>query len=199
MIDNSQQENRGQIIIYQTKRNEVELKVRLERDTVWLTQAQITLLFDTQRPAITKHLNNIFRSGELNENSVCSILEHTAADGKAYKTKFYNLDAIISVGYRVNTKRATQFRIWATKVLKQHLVKGYTINENRLLETKEKFKELQTAITFLQEKSNKELLSGQAQEILNLLSAYTKTLTLLDQYDKRNITKPKGIKTAFIL
>lgn len=82
-------------------------------------------LFGTKRPAITKHLNNIFKSGELKQNAVCSILEHTAADGKKYKTAFYNLDAVISVGYRVNSKRATQFRIWATDILRRHLVDGY--------------------------------------------------------------------------
>lgn len=121
--------NKGEIVIYQASQNEVKLVVRLKEETVWLTQKQIAVLFDTQRPAITKHLNNIFKSGELNKNSVSSILEHTAADGKTYKTQFYNLDAIISVGYRVNSKRATQFRIWATKTLKDHLIKGYTIKE----------------------------------------------------------------------
>jgi len=173
--------------------------VRLEKETVWLTQKQIAILFDTQRPAITKHLNNIFKSGELNKNSVSSILEHTAADGKTYKTQFYNLDAIISVGYRVNSKRATKFRIWATKTLKEHLIKGYTINEKRLLEAREKFKELQTTITFLQEKSQKELLSEHTSEILNLLSSYAKTLSLLEEYDKRKIKVIKGKKTKFIL
>ena len=131
---------------------EIRLDVHLESESVWLTQKQISLLFGTQRPAITKHLNNIFKPGELNKNSVSSILELTAADGKIYKTQFYNLDAIISIGYRVNSKRATQFRIWATKTLKEHLIKGYTINQKRLLETQEKFRELQKSISFLQEK-----------------------------------------------
>ena len=166
---------KGEIIIYKTSKNEVALDVRLENETVWLTQNKISLLFGTKRPAITKHLNNIFKSGELSKNSVSSILEHTASDGKIYKTQFYNLDVIISVGYKVNSKQATQFRIWATKTLKEHLLKGYTINEKRLLEAREKFNELQNAISFLQEKSQKELLSGQAGEILNLLSSYAKT------------------------
>jgi hypothetical protein len=112
--------SRGEIIIYQTKNKRIRLEVKLEEETVWLTQKQIARLFGTQRPAITKHLHNIFKSGELKEDSVCSILEHTALDGKKYQTKFYNLDIIISVGYRVNSSRATQFRIWATKVLKDH-------------------------------------------------------------------------------
>src|SRR3990167_9297721 len=190
---------KGEIIIYKTSKNEVSLDVRLEEETVWLTQNQIALLFGTQRPAITKHLNNIFKTGELNKNSVSSILEHTASDGKIYKTQFYNLDAILSIGYRVNSKQATQFRIWATKTLKDHLLKGYTINEKRLLEAREKFQELQTAISFLQEKYKEELLSGQAGEILNLLSDYSKTLTLLEQYDKGQLKESKGEKTKFIL
>ncbi len=191
--------NKGEIVIYQTPQKEVKLEVQLEKETVWLSQSQIATLFGTQRPAITKHLNNIFKAGELNKNSVSSILEHTATDGKTYKTQFYNLDAIISIGYRVNSKRATQFRIWATKTLKEHLIKGYTINEKRLLEAREKFKELQTAITFLQEKSKKELLSGQATEILNLLSSYAKTLTLLEEYDKGKLKTIKGEKAKFVL
>ena len=135
----------------------------------------------------------------MRENSVCAIFAHTASDGKIYKTQFYNLDAIISVGYKVNSKQATQFRIWATKTLKDHLLKGYTINEKRLSEAKEKFNELQTAISFLQEKSKKELLAGQEGEILNLLSNYAKTLTILEQYDKGELKELKGGKTKFVL
>jgi prophage maintenance system killer protein/prophage antirepressor-like protein len=191
--------NKGEIVIYQTFKKEVELRVRIEKETVWLTQAQIALLFGTQRPAITKHLNNIFKSGELNKNSVSSILEHTAADGKIYKTQFYNLDTIISVGYRVNSKRATQFRIWATRVLKNYLLNGYAINQKRLLEVKEKFQELQTAIAFLKKKADKKQLIGQEREILNLLSDYAKTLTILEQYDKGKLKKLKGKKPKFVL
>ena len=190
---------KGEIIIYKTAKNEVALKVRFENETVWLTQAQIAVLFGTKRPAITKHLNNIFKSGELKKNSVCSILEHTAADGKIYKTAFYNLDIIISVGYRVNSQRATQFRIWATQILKQYLIKGYVINEKRLLEAREKFQELQSAIGFLRETSKKELLIGQEGEILSLLSDYAKTLTLLNEYDNGELKDAKGRKTKFIL
>jgi hypothetical protein len=124
--------NQGEIIIYQTPNGETELNVNISNDTVWLTQKQIAMLFGTKRPAITKHLKNIFLSGELDENSVSSILEHTAADGKNYATLFYNLDAILSVGYRVNSKNATQFRIWANRVLKEYLLKGYAINQNLL-------------------------------------------------------------------
>ncbi len=190
---------KGEIIIYKTSKNEVVLDVRLEEETVWLSQAQISKLFGIERSVITKHLNNVFKNGELRENAVCAIFAHTASDGKIYKTQFYNLDAIISVGYKVNSKQATQFRIWATKTLKDHLLKGYTTNEKRLLEAREKFNELQTAISFLQEKSKKELLSGQEGEILNLLSSYAKTLTILEQYDKGELKESKGGKTKFIL
>jgi death-on-curing family protein len=106
---------------------------------------------------------------------------------------------VISVGYRVNSKRATQFRVWATKVLKQHILQGYTINEKRFLEAREKFKELQEAVLFLREKSRHKLLSGQEQEILSLLSNYAKTLTLLEKYDKEKLIRPKGKKSKFIL
>ncbi|HNS33117.1 MAG TPA: virulence protein RhuM/Fic/DOC family protein [bacterium] len=194
-----QEFNKGEIIIYKTAKKEAALKVRLEKDTVWLTQSQIAFLFNTKRPAITKHLNNIFKNTELNKKSVCSILEHTAVDGKTYKTQFYNLDAIISVGYRVNSKQATQFRIWATKTLKEHLVKGYTINEKRLLQTQNRLKELQTAIDFIQKRTENKLLTGQEQEILNLLSNYSKTLTLLEKFDKQKLPLVKKSKGTFIL
>ena len=120
-------ENQGEIILYQPD-EAIKLEVRLENDTVWLTQAQIAELFGTGRQAITKHLKNIFNSAELDEDSVCSILELTASDGKVYKTKVYNLDAILSVGYRVNSKNATLFRRWANGVLKEYLLKGYSVN-----------------------------------------------------------------------
>ena len=121
-------EQQGEIILYQPDES-VRMEVRIEDETVWLTQAQIAELFETKRQAITKHLKNIFQSGELNENSVCSILELTASDGKSYKTKTYNLDAIISVGYRVNSKNATLFRRWASQVLKDYLLKGHVSNQ----------------------------------------------------------------------
>ena len=123
-----------QIQIFTSADGYAELQVALDKETVWLNQAQMAELFGTKRPAITKHLNNIYKSGELDEHSTCSILEHMADHGQRYRTKHYNLDAIISVGYRVNSMRATQFRQWATGVLKQHLVQGYTLNQKRLAE-----------------------------------------------------------------
>ena len=119
----------GEIILYQPD-EAVKLEVRLEDETVWLTQEQIADLFGTKRPAITKHLNNIYKSGELDIDSTCSILEHMGNDGKQrYTTKYYNLDAILSIGYRVNSKNATLFRKWANSVLKDYLIKWYSINK----------------------------------------------------------------------
>lgn len=118
----------GEIVLYQPDES-IKMEVRMENETVWLTQAQIAELFGTRRQAITKHLKNVFESKELEENSVCSILELTASDGKNYKTKFYNLDAILSVGYRVNSRNATLFRQFANKVLKEYMLKGYAINQ----------------------------------------------------------------------
>ena len=118
----------NQIVIYQPNET-VRLDVRLENETVWLTQGQIANLFGTKRPAITKHLANIYKSGELERKGTCSILEHRGNDGKqSYRTMFYNLDAILSVGYRVNSRNATLFRRWATQVLKTYLLKGYAVN-----------------------------------------------------------------------
>ena len=120
----------NQIIIYQTEDGQTQIDVRLDNETVWLTQKQIAELFGTKRPAMTKHLKNIYASEELDEGSTCSILEHMGNEGKqSYSTKYYNLDVILSVGYRVNSKNATRFRQWANKVLKQYLIKGYAVNE----------------------------------------------------------------------
>jgi hypothetical protein len=127
-----------QFLLYKTDKGDIKVDVLLQNETIWLPQNKIAELFDVQRPAITKHLNNIFESGELNEKVVCSILEHTTPHGaisdKTQKkpTKYYNLDAIIAVGYRVNSNRATQFRIWASAVLKEFIIKGYVMDVERL-------------------------------------------------------------------
>ena len=122
----------SEIIFYQGEDGNIKIEVLYHDETFWMTQKKIAELFGVQRPAITKHLKNIFGSGELEENSVSSILEHTADDGKNYKTTFYNLDAIIAVGYRVNSSKATKFRIWATKVLKEFITKGFVLDDERL-------------------------------------------------------------------
>ena len=121
-----------EFLLYTTPNGKVKVEIFLRDKTIWLTQDKVALLFGVQRPAITKHLKNIFETGELREDSVSSILEHTAEDGKTYKTKFYNLDTIISVGYRVNSTKATHFRIWATERLKEYIIKGFTMDDERL-------------------------------------------------------------------
>ena len=127
----------NEIVLYQPNET-MKLEVRLENETVWLTQQQIADLFGTKRPAITKHLSNIFKSGELEEKSTCSILEHMAADGsRTYSTKYYNLDVILSVGYRVNSVNATMFRRWANQVLKEYLLRGYSVNQ-RLMQIEDR-------------------------------------------------------------
>ena len=142
-VESKMQMQENEIVLYQPN-EAVRLEVRMANESVWLTQPQIALLFGVQRPAITKHLRNIFKSGELDEFSVSSILEHTASDGKTYQTQFYNLDAILSVGYRVNSINATMFRKWANNVLKDYLLKGYSVNqrferlEQRVSKTEEK-------------------------------------------------------------
>ena len=188
--------NKGEIIIYKPKSGNIEIRVKLDNETVWLTQAQIAFLFDAERSVITKHLRNIFKSGELKEESNVQKM-HIANSDKP--VKFYNLDMIISIGYRINSQRATQFRIWATKTLKNYLLKGYAVNEKRLLEAKDKFRELQSTIEFLRKKSDAKLLDGQAKEVLNLLADYSKTLTLLGQYDKNQLKEAKGKRSEFVL
>ena len=121
-----------EFLLYTTPDGKVKVEIFLRDENVWLTQAKIAELFDIDRSVITKHLKNIFESGELQEDSVCANFAHTAADGKTYQTKFYNLDAIISVGYRVNSQRATHFRIWATQVLKEYIIKGFAMDDERL-------------------------------------------------------------------
>ena len=145
---------RDKIVLYTDKQGNVELRADVEKDTLWATQDQIALIFDTQRPAITKHLNNIFRTRELKPDSVCSILERTGTDGKIYKVKFYNLDAIIAVGYRVNSKKATQFRIWATGVLRDYLVKGFKLDGRKLATSQKNFDDLNKAIEFMKSERN---------------------------------------------
>lgn len=121
-----------EFLLYTTPSGKVKVEIFLRNENIWLTQAKISDLFGVGIPAINKHLKNIFECGELQENSVISILETTANDGKNYKTQYYNLDAILSVGYRVNSLQATQFRIWATERLKEYIIKGFTMDDERL-------------------------------------------------------------------
>ena len=139
MLNMETDRGKGEIVVYQP--DEItRLEVRVEGETVWLAQEQIAMLFGVKRPAITKHIRNIFATHELDEIAVCSILERTASDGKTYMTQFYNLDMILSVGYRVNSKNAILFRRWANGVLKEYLLKGYAVN-NRFIAIENQLKE----------------------------------------------------------
>ncbi len=180
---------KGQVVVYKNK-----VEVRLEKETVWLTQAQIADLFGTQRPAITKHLANIFKAGELKKPSASSKMEHTAADGKVYNTQYYSLDAIISVGYRVNSAQATQFRIWATQVLRKHLVDGYTLNENRLKQVEAKYQELQKAVALIGNVAALEGLSPEAKGMAQVIAEYSRALDILDDFDHERLRRPKGTR-----
>ena len=128
-----------EFLLYKTPNNKVKVEIFLRDENIWLTQEKIAALFGVQRPAVTKHLKNIFETGELKEEAVSSILELTASDDKKYQTKFYNLDAIISVGYRVNSTQATHFRIWATERLKEYIIKGFTMDDERLKDPRKIF------------------------------------------------------------
>ena len=194
--------NKGEIIIYQTSKKEVELKVRLEKESLWLNLNQIASLFNTDKSGISRHIMNIYQSKELDKEATVAKIATVQEEGKRVvrrDVEFYNLDMIISVGYRVNSQKATQFRIWATKILKQYLVKGCAVNEKRLLEARNKFNELQTTISFLQKQTDKKQLKGSEKEILNLLADYSKTLSILEGYDKEKLRKPKGKKDSFVL
>ena len=182
------------IIIYQSEDGKTQLDVKLEHETVWLTQKQIAELFGTKRPAITKHLKNIYASEELTEESTCSILEHMGNDGRqSYNTKYYNLDAILSVGYRVNSKNATRFRQWANSVLKQYLVKGYAINENI---RKHQIAELRQLIQVLgrtiQQQPAK--TTDESNALFDVVVDYTYALDTLDNYDYQRLHIAKTTK-----
>ena len=140
---------KSDIVIYQSENGIASLEVRLDHETVWLTQDQMAEQFGRERSVITKHLRNVFKEGELEEISVRAKYAHTAADDKEYQTQFYNLDAIISVGYRVNSKQGIRFRQWATQVLRDHIVKGYTVNDQRLREESAKLQEMRQTMELL--------------------------------------------------
>ena len=196
----SRQNTENEIIIYQPD-SMIKLEVRLENDTVWLTQQQIADLFGTKRPAITKHLANIYKSGELEENSTCSILEHMGNDGnQRYTTKYYNLDAILSVGYRVNSRNATLFRQWASKILKEYLLRGYSVNQRflymesridrRLSEHDQQIRELSGKVDFFLKTSlpprEGVLFDGQIFDayvfVCDLIRRARKRIILIDNY-----------------
>ncbi|MFT7009500.1 MAG: prophage maintenance system killer protein [Colwellia sp.] len=179
----------SELEIYQTEDGSLNLEISVQDETLWLTQDQMSDLFGTKRPAISKHLTNIFKAGELDKNSVCSKMERTASDGKSYNTNFYNLDAIISVGYRVNSVNATKFRQWATRTLKQHLLKGYTLNNQRLSENS---LELEKALKLVRRAATLPRNSEFGAGLVDILARYTSTFLWLQQYDEGLLEKPKG-------
>jgi len=134
--------NQSAIEIFKTEDGATGINVILDNDTVWLNLNQISTLFERDKSVISRHIRNVFKEKELERNSVVAKIATTANDGKTYRVEYYNLDAIISVGYRVNSKRGTQFRIWANKVLKEYLVRGFALNERKLKQQNEQFKEI---------------------------------------------------------
>ena len=168
----------------QPNEKSVKLEVNLKDETVWLTQKQMAELFGKDRRTITRHIQNIYKDEELDENSVCSFFEHTAEDGKKYTVQYYNLDMIISVGYRVNSKRGILFRKWSTKVLKDYMLKGYAVNQKRL-----EYLEKTIKLIDIANRIDERLENNDAKEILKVIGDYSKALNLLDEYDHRTLKK----------
>lgn len=188
---------KNSIEIYKGKDNQTQIEVKFENDSVWLSQVQISELFERERTVISKHINNVFKEGELIEKEVCANFAHTtqhgAIKGKSQNTvvKLYNLDVIISVGYRVNSKRGTQFRQWASQRLKDYLVKGYAVNEQKLKASQEQLSSLKKSIKLLENVvAKKELSSDEAVGLLKVVSEYAQALDLLDQYDHQRLEIP---------
>ena len=178
---------KGEIQIYQTDTG-TDIQVILDNESIWLDAHLMANLFNVNRPAVVKHIQNILKSSELVEKSTCSILEQVAADGKKRKMNLYNLDMIISVGYRVNSKEATQFRQWATQRLKDYLVKGYSLNEKRLLQLSQNLQQLEAVVKQIQLSGDSAQLQLQeAKGLLEVLSNYTKSFVLLNQYDSNKL------------
>ena len=173
------------IEIYTAPDNSIQLQVKLEQETVWITQEQMTLLFQRDKSTISRHLKNIFVSGELDENSVVAFFATTASDGKIYNVLHYNLDAIISVGYRVNSKRGIQFRQWANRVLKEYLIKGYAVRTNMQLQ---QYQELKQLVSVLQQTiQNEALTTNEARDLVKVVTDYTYALDTLDNYDYQRL------------
>ena len=176
------------ILLYQAPDGQTQLEVQLDHETVWLTQAQMAELFDTTKQNVSLHVRNLFREGELSEDSVVKDSLTTAADGKNYRTKYYNLDVIISVGYRVKSMRGTHFRQWATGILRQYLVQGYALNEKRLRESARQLADLKRLVQLQGEvATNQELTTDQSAALLRVLGDYARALDVLDQYDHQRL------------
>lgn len=182
-----------EIIIYEAIDNQIEVQVQFDGETMWLTQSQLCELFEQTKQNISLHINNCFKEGELDADSVVKESLITASDGKKYRTKSYNLDVIISVGYRVKSKRGTQFRIWANQVLKNYLVQGYAINEKRLQQKTHQLEALKKVVA-LQERvlTDYTLDTNETQGLIHVISQYSKALDILDDYDHQRLEIPKS-------
>jgi prophage maintenance system killer protein len=182
------EKSKGEIAIYKARGGKTTLEVKLQQENVWLNLNQMTELFKRDKSVISRHIRNVFKEGELTPRSVVANFATTAADGKAYQVDYYNLDVIISVGYRVKSQRGTQFRIWATQVLKDHLIKGYSINEKRLKEQNERLVELQETVNLMGRViQGRELDRAEAAGLLHVITDYSYALSLLDQYDRQQL------------
>jgi prophage maintenance system killer protein len=171
----------GEVIIYKAADGATSLQVHLEQETVWLSQKQMADLFQRERSVITKHLRNVFTEGELDEKSNVQIMHFASSDKPV---TLYNLDVIISVGYRVKSQQGTSFRQWATRLLREHIVKGYTVNEQRLREEAAKLRELQQTVELLARTlTNQELVTETGRDVLAVITDYAYALALLDRYD----------------
>lgn len=180
-----------QIIIYQSKDGKTSLEVNLQKETVWLNQQKMAILFGVDRTVVTKHIKNIYKEGELEKEATSAKFAQVQKEGGREiqrKIEHYNLDLIISVGYRVNSKQGTQFRIWATNTLKQHLIQGYTLNEKRLREQAQKYKQLQKSVKLLENVVSSNVLNAEeASGLLKVITDYTYALDILDQYDHQKL------------
>jgi prophage maintenance system killer protein len=177
------------IEIYQADDGQTQLQVQLDQETVWLTLNQMADLFSRDKSVVSRHLHNVFREGELARDSVVAKFATTAADGKTYQVEYFNLDVIISVGYRVKSKQGTRFRQWATQVLRDHIVKGYTVNEQRLREESAKLREMQQTMELLARTlATQELVTNTGKDVLRVITDYAYALTLLDRYDHGTLT-----------
>ncbi|MCK6543329.1 virulence RhuM family protein [bacterium] len=181
----------GEIVFYRDSDSSREVEITYRDETIWLTQSQIADVFGTEVPAINKHIRNIISSGELKPGATISKMEIVQSEGRRRvkrEVAFYSLDMIISVGYRVNSRKATQFRIWANRVLKEHILRGYTLNEQRLKDQAKNMAELQKAIDLIQRSAKEtDLKLQEARGLLEVLTGYTRTFTLLNQFDKQTL------------
>jgi death-on-curing family protein len=181
----------SEIKIFKSKDGDTEIQVKLDNDTVWLNQYQLEGLFHTDRSSINRHISNIYKSKELKEKATCAFFAQVQKEGGrevTRKIKFYNLDLIISVGYRVNSKRGTEFRIWANKIIKEYLIKGYALNEKRLAQQNEKLRELQEVVKIIGKVVNyKALENSESVELIKIITDYAYGLEILDQYDYQNL------------